>query len=286
MQKIYCWKLFSLLVVLKVSINRDNQAWPVKQLTRVSSFKMWSFPFSLLSQSHRHLWAPVVCNTWWQTLQNICEHHEKNYPQTKKPGHSLTDHMLPKFRCPDSITIWCRSGNTTQSQGGQSTSLAPSHGHRLKGKASYHKGKTERFSLFLCSIGAHLWVCVYRGLEIRASSISCIAENDKVTLVQNTLWTNWEKPFLIIYNFNILQGKEDREILSVCTDDDHLSCTSCSQRAKDKQALPLPLPTTPVTEVPKLNVDPRLLTTQDYECPNDNCRPLLHAQQQAYRSSI
>lgn len=251
---------------------------------------MWSFPFSLLSQSHRHLWAPMVCNTWWQTLQNICEHHEKNHPQTKKPGHSLTDHT--RYLNSDAQTpspFGAAQVTLHNLRGDRALPLHPPMVTDSRVKQVTTEGK-QRDSVCFSTASVHIYKSVstedLKYFKRCASSISCVAENDKVTLVQNTLWTNWEKPFLIIYNFNVLQGKEDREILSACTDDDHLSCISCSQRAKDKQALPLPLPTTPVTEAPKLNVDPRLLTTQDYECPNDNCRPLLRAQQQAYSSSM
>lgn len=154
MQKIYCCKLSLLLVVLKVCTNRDNQAWWVKELTRASSFKMWLFLFSLVSQSYRHLWAPVVCNTWWQTLQSICERHEKFTPRQKNPGHSFTDCTC--YLNSDSIILWCCSGDAVQSQGGQNTSLAPSHGHRFKGKAVTKQGE-DRDSC--CSSAGSVHIC-------------------------------------------------------------------------------------------------------------------------------
>lgn len=116
LQKIYCWKFFSLLVVLKVSIN--NQTWSIKELTKASSFTMWLFPFSLVSQLHRRLWAPSVEHLVTD-FKEVFVSTTKYSPIHKKPWTQLQGlHVLPKFRCPDAITIWCCLGDAIQPQWG------------------------------------------------------------------------------------------------------------------------------------------------------------------------
>lgn len=116
LQKIYCWKFFSLLVVLKVSIN--NQTWSIKELTKASSFTMWLFPFSLASQLHRCLWAPNVEHLVTD-FKEVFVSTTKYSPIHKIPWAQLQGlHVLPKFRCPDAITIWCCLGDAIQPQWG------------------------------------------------------------------------------------------------------------------------------------------------------------------------
>lgn len=182
MQKIYCWK--RCLVMLKVCMNRDNQTWWVKQLNRASSFKMQLFLFSLVSQSYSHLWALMVCNTWWHSAKYFWASW-KIHLRTKNPGHSLTDCMC--YLNSDSITLWCYSGDAVPSQGGQNTSLAPSHGHGFKGKVVTKQGEDRDSS---CSSAGSVHICEPVSTESLkyftiASSVSCMAKKDKkLTLVQ------------------------------------------------------------------------------------------------------
>lgn len=137
MQKIYCWKLFSVLVVFKVSINRDNQARSVKQLARASSFKMRLFPFPLVPWPG-HPW----CATHGDRLyKSISESQEKLTPRWKPWAQPHKLHLLPKFRCPSSTTTQCCLGGGRQSGVGESTPPAPCYGHRLKVKAVTKQGE-------------------------------------------------------------------------------------------------------------------------------------------------
>lgn len=84
-------------------------------------------------------------------------------------------------------------------------------------------------------------------------------------LVQNTSWTNWEKLFLIIYNFNTCaragrMRKSPLPALTMATSHIYFVC-----RRQNKCFLYSPhLPTTLIIEFPKLDEDSRLLTTQDH----------------------
>lgn len=140
MQKIYCWKLFSLFVALKVNINRDSQAQSVKELARASSFQMWLFPFLPMPWSHRRLWAPVVCNTWWWTVQNIWE-LRRIHPWAKTTGIASQTACVTWIRMPrlhhHLVLLYHLAG-------WKSSHLVPSHHHRPKGKAFTKLGQGKQ----------------------------------------------------------------------------------------------------------------------------------------------
>lgn len=159
------------LVVLKACTNRDNQAWWVKELIRASSFKTCLFLFSLVSQWYRHLWAPIACNTWWQTTKYLWG-SRKIHLLTKNPRHIPKDCMC--YLNADSITLWCCSGDAVQSQGGQNVSFAPSQGHRFKGKAVTKQGE-DRFILFLYRAECtSLSLCPQRAWNTSPLCIQCL----------------------------------------------------------------------------------------------------------------
>jgi len=62
---------------------------------------------------------------------------------------------------------------------------------------------------------------------------------------------------------HVCLGREDREIPSACADNGHFSHTSCSEKAKDKQALPPPLLMPPLNSQNWMQTHD-FLTTQDY----------------------
>ena len=89
-QKIYCWKLSSLLAVLKVSINSEKLAQSVKQLARASPVKQWPFPFSPAPWSQTPLGTHGVRHPVTDSTE-IFVRAVKNSPLDKNPGHSLTN---------------------------------------------------------------------------------------------------------------------------------------------------------------------------------------------------
>lgn len=108
-----------------------------------------------------------------------------------------------------------------------------------------------------------------------ASSASCNAESGKkVMLVQNILWLSLRQAFSDYLWLRRLSGQGGQGN-SICL---HrrwplLTCLLFSD-SKGQTSASFTAPHTsqwlPAIQVPKLDIDPKLLTTQDYQCPNDN----------------
>lgn len=136
----------------------------------------------------------------------------------------------------DSITLWCCSGDAVQCQGVQNVSLALSHGHRFKGKAVTKQGEDRDSS---CSSAGSVHICE----SVATESLKYF------TIVHPVSYAELQ---------HVSQGRENREITSMCNDSNHFLFADIKGQTKRFLYLSPHFPTSPVIEVPNWKQIPDL----------------------------
>lgn len=141
-------------------------------------------------------------------LYQIFERPVNNSPPDKTRGHSLTD-------CMCYLNLDAQTPASFGAAQVMLYNLGEGREHppcilprsQAQGESSYQTGGGQRDSAHFSAVSVQFWESVstenWKYFSIVHPVSPCIAKNNKkLMLVQDTSWTNREKPFLIIYTFN------------------------------------------------------------------------------------